>query len=423
MRLPPHRESRLANGVRLAQIDWPGAPFIEFRIVLPMFRHSAQEAASAQLLARLLPLGPDDRSQGAFAERLLQQGSTANSFSSVDRISLSLTVPEEKHAQVLADLLSRLEAPAFSSDAARDVVRSEVTRARQQAAFVRELELSALTATKRWGAGHPYTFASTTADELMAVDLDGLAEAAQHRLTMNGAAVMVVGDFATDGGRDWSKAQEIAEEIASVSTAGSTGPLPVDPGPRGGASETVPTSASGPTASLRIHSPAPPRQHPDHPAAHLFSMCLGGYFGSRLVQELRERRGDVYGVTAGFEVLATAATQALVLECPADRIDSVREEVLSTIADLRDRGPGETELAEAVRYATAAATVGLSHPAALATAAATVLFGGDTLDVWRRHAAAAHRLTPTDVARSGAAYIGPEALIDIAAVPGGHPHG
>lgn len=417
MRLPPTHHERLDHGARLALVDWPGTAFTEVRLILPLFRRSRREAALAQVLARLLPLGPSDPGAAAHAERLLGHGSSVTSMGSVDRITVSATVPAETRDLVLGDLLARIEDPQFTPDAVEEAVRGELDRVRRVASY-RETRLHETLAVHRWGEGHPYTHAGVDPTDLTALDPDDVTSYARRVLSLDGAAVLAVGDLGTRGGDNWTgAAARLRDRVAAVRAPGGPGPLPADPGPRGGAVVTLPVAAGEPTSSLRVWSPAPVRQHPDHVALHLFSTCLGGHFGSRLVQELRERRGDVYGVTAGFEVLATAATQALVLETPPERLDAVRATVADAIDDLRTAGPQEAELAEAVRYSTHAVTVGMAHPAALASAGATVVFGGDTLEMWTRQADAARRTTPQAVAECGARYAGTDALVEVTAVP------
>ena len=411
MRLPPTCSRALPGGARLVQVDWPDAPFLEIRIVLPFFRHSPREATHADVLARLLGVSPSDAGAADAADRLLSRGAMLTTGGAVDRVSASLTVPAEHAEEVVSDLLAHLQAPRFTPPAVSEAVAQARARA-AAAAGHRETALTGALLRQRWGTEHPYVHAVPDPDHLADIDASSLALLADQRLTRRGAAIVVVGDLGTRGGKDWGGLPDrLGELFATARLPGDAVPGPTDPGPRG-ASLVVTTPGRQPTESYRLWAPAPVREHPDHPALHVFSLCLGGFFGSRLVRELRERRGDVYGVTTGFEVLATAVAHVVMLECAPDRLASVRSGVADAVEDLRTAGPTEHELAAAVRYATHAATVGISGPAALATAGASVVFAGDTFDLWRRQAAAVARLTPDDVARAGARYLGPDALIE-----------
>ena len=56
--------------------------------------------------------------------------------------------------------------------------------------------------------------------------------------------------------------------------------------------------------SLRIGRKALPRTHPDFPALIFMNHILGGYFGSRLMKNIREDKGLTYGIHASIHIMA-----------------------------------------------------------------------------------------------------------------------
>lgn len=49
-------------------------------------------------------------------------------------------------------------------------------------------------------------------------------------------------------------------------------------------------------SSIRLGAWAIPKSHPDFPALAVFNTLLGGYFGSRLIKNIREDKGHTYGI-------------------------------------------------------------------------------------------------------------------------------
>jgi zinc protease len=45
------------------------------------------------------------------------------------------------------------------------------------------------------------------------------------------------------------------------------------------------------------------RTHPDFPAVQVLNTVLGGYFGSRLMTNIREDKGYTYGIGSGMTSL------------------------------------------------------------------------------------------------------------------------
>lgn len=415
-------------------VDRPDAPFAELRWQVPLLRRDHADAAVALVAGRALLLGHDDDDAAAAHQRALEEGGVWSVTPAVDRVTLSATFPVDRLPWVLDELRARLEDPAPGDAALQETLAGERTRLAAAAAH-RELGLHRLLARQRWGADHPYAHAVLEPADLDAVDPGAVRDLLGTRVHPAGSTLLVLGPLEQLG------APERALDLLAAPLGGAVGPggpadrdprspvLPADPGVRGLPAQRLPVAPHEPTASLRLWAPAPMRSHPEHLPLHLAGMALGGYFGSRLNQELRERRGDVYGVTTGFEVLASGATWALSLECPAGRIGAVRETVHAALAALGDPGPDAEELRRAAAFATQGAAVGLASPAALASAGSTVLFAGDDLDLWERQAAQASTTTPAQVAEAARTWWSPEALVEVVADPQdasgvpGPPHG
>ncbi|MDR1416356.1 MAG: insulinase family protein [Prevotellaceae bacterium] len=76
--------------------------------------------------------------------------------------------------------------------------------------------------------------------------------------------------------------------------------------------EVAPTFVEQPTANvvieksgavqsaLRVGKVLFDKQHPDFAAVHMLSVILGGYFGSRLMRNIREEKGYTYGIFASL---------------------------------------------------------------------------------------------------------------------------
>lgn len=51
-------------------------------------------------------------------------------------------------------------------------------------------------------------------------------------------------------------------------------------------------------SSIRIAKWMIPKSHPDYPALSVLNTLLGGYFGSRLIKNIREEKGYTYGINS-----------------------------------------------------------------------------------------------------------------------------
>lgn len=88
-------------------------------------------------------------------------------------------------------------------------------------------------------------------------------------------------------------------------------------------------------SSLRLGRLLFPRQHPDFVPMQVVATLLGGYFGSRLMQNLRERHGYTYGVVAAMVNFEQAGYLAVATQVGAEVTQAALEEIYREIDRLR----------------------------------------------------------------------------------------
>lgn len=90
--------------------------------------------------------------------------------------------------------------------------------------------------------------------------------------------------------------------------------------------------------SVSLTIPAIPRNHPDYFPLRFAAVTLGGYFGSRLVSNIREQKGYTYGISAGLAGVYEGGYITISSECAnayvEPLIDEVRKEIVSLRTDL-----------------------------------------------------------------------------------------
>ncbi len=83
--------------------------------------------------------------------------------------------------------------------------------------------------------------------------------------------------------------------------------------------------------AIRIGSPAINKRHPDYPGLKFLNVLLGGYFGSRLMKNIREEKGYTYGIhssvssfdLSGFKLISTEVGK----ENAEQAIDEIYKEI------------------------------------------------------------------------------------------------
>ncbi len=95
-------------------------------------------------------------------------------------------------------------------------------------------------------------------------------------------------------------------------------------------------------SAIRMGLPFINRSHPDFPAVQVLNTVLGGYFGSRLMNNIREDKGYTYGIGSGIAAYKQAAALFIATEVGTDVCKAATIEIEKEINLLKtDLVPAE----------------------------------------------------------------------------------
>ena len=97
-------------------------------------------------------------------------------------------------------------------------------------------------------------------------------------------------------------------------------------------------------SSIRIGRLLFPRTHPDFVGMQVVASILGGYFGSRLMSNLREEHGYTYGVSAAMINFDSEGYFALATQVAREHRDDALREIYFEIERLREELVSDEEL-------------------------------------------------------------------------------
>jgi len=99
-------------------------------------------------------------------------------------------------------------------------------------------------------------------------------------------------------------------------------------------------------SSIRLGAWSIPKHHEDFPALAVFNTLLGGYFGSRLVKNIREDKGHTYGIHSSLVELDEFAYWVIAADVKKAHQEEVFEEIEKEIQILRTQlaSPEEIEI-------------------------------------------------------------------------------
>ncbi|MCC6074437.1 M16 family metallopeptidase [Pseudomonas sp. GCM10022188] len=190
---------------------------------------------------------------------------------------------------------------------------------------------------------HPYAQPSDgTPASIPAIDRAQLAAFHARAYAAGNAVIALVGDLSR------AEAEAIA---AQVSAALPKGPALVPPpAPQAPAAASQHVEYPSQQTHLLLAQLGIDRKSPDYAALYVGNQILGGGgFGTRLMEEVREKRGLTYGIYSGFTPMQVAGPFLINVQTRAELSQATLELVRQLVRDFIAQGPSEEELKQAKR--------------------------------------------------------------------------
>ena len=406
MKLPTVAERTLGNGLRLIAARRSGVPRLEARLLIPSARdNKPPEAARVRVFSKTLLAGTANRTSVDIAQELQRLGGSLDaSADAEDFVLYGSTLSSElpRFLALLSEVLADATHPNDEVSLQRDVVAQEITLALSQPSTIARHAL-----LRRLYDDHPYGEPLPTVEEVGAVKPGQLRKLQSKRLRPEGSILVLVGDVQPNRALDLAEAAFASWE-GGGGKPGLPAPAATTPGPtlvidRPGAVQT----------NIRIAGHAVGRNHRDFPKLALANLVFGGYFVSRLVDNIREKRGYTYSPGSGVQQNRQASffyVQADVgTEVTGPALVEIRYELNRMLAGPID----EAELLSAKRYLSGTLSMSIQTQAGLAGYLSTLAASGLSIEYLRDFPAAVAELTEQDVIEAARTYFDPRNLTTV----------
>lgn len=356
----------------------------------------------ANMLAALLDEGAGGRDARAFAEARLDLSARFSFNAGLDTVEVGAQMLAENLDDSAALLAEALSAPRFDADAL-DRVRGQILSGIAEG----DTDPDTL-ATRAWFKaafpGHPYGRpAEGTADSVAAITRDDLVAARARLLTRASVKIGIVG--AIDAARAGLLVDRILGGLdAGVPVVATPIPAAAPPGV-----QVVPLDV--PQSVAIFGHRGIPRSDPDFMAAYVVNYVLGGGgFTSRLVEEVREKRGLAYSVYSYLSPLDETALYLGGVQTANERMAESVEVIRAEWARMAAEGLTAADLAKAKQYLTGAFALQFDSNAKISNYLVFLQRENLGIDYMDRRNGLVEAVTLEDAARVAARILDPAAL-------------
>lgn len=395
------------EGTRVYFVHSPSLPILDVQVdfVAGSMFDPQGKAGVSDLTRALLDLGAGDLDETEIANQLADVGAQLGGSSDMDRASVSLRTlsqPEKREA-ALALMIKVLGQPRFEAG----VFQREQTRAISglKDSLTRPDVLAGRAFWQTLYPDHPYGV-QNTAESLSAIRVEDLRQFWSRYYNRNNGIVTIVGDVSR------AEAEAIAQRIVVVLPAGEPAVLP--PPPVAGEGKTVNIAHSAAQSHIYLGMPSVARGDPD-----IFPLVVGNYvlggggFVSRLMEEVREKRGFAYSVYSYFAPMKQYGPFQIGLQTKRAQSGEALKVVHQVLQDFLEKGVTPSELAAAKANLVGSFPLRLDSNSKIMSHVAMMGFYGLPMDYLDTYQARIQAVTAEDIRRAFAKHVRLQGLATI----------
>ncbi len=335
LNLPEPTQHRLKNNIPIYEINMGTQEVIKLEIIFQAGRPFEEKEMVARATSRLLKEGTQKYTSTEIAELVDFYGGTLSTPVNLDTSNIVLYCLRKHFDKLLPILAEIILNPTFPNEELERFIKNN--QQRLQVELSKSDVVAYRTITEYiFGESHPYGYNSIS-ETYDALTREDLIQHHQKNYTADNCQIYISGKIDQD-------ALNLLDEYLGI--------LPIKGQKR--KSELRPTSAKpkaikiehteGVQSAIRIGRRAFNKKHPDYHGLLILNTILGGYFGSRLMDNIREDKGYTYNIFSALDCMHFDGYFYVGTEVGNEFVEPTLKEIYYEMERLRTELIGEEEL-------------------------------------------------------------------------------
>jgi len=320
----PEVEKMTLQNVPVYVLRGNSEPVLHLELIFQAGRVHAVHPSVASATAAMLNEGTKSRSSASIAEEVEFYGSTIRCNAGTDALSVSvytLSKHFEKTLLIVEDILTDAVFPEAELSLYKQNREQKLEISLQQ----NEFRSTAAIMKNIYGA-HVYGY-SATREDIQDLSRNRLLDHYKF-IGTNNLSAFLCGDV------DETHLKSLDNLLLHMSSGAKSVACPTPE-----LQPAVVEETDGPQhmqCAIRLGHQAITRTHRDFAGMFFLNTLLGGYFGSRLMKNIREDKGLTYGISSSLETLVQGAVFMISTEASVENRATVLKEIHNEFRDLRD---------------------------------------------------------------------------------------
>jgi zinc protease len=403
--LPPYEKTQLTNGMTVYLINAGVQDVCKVEWVFDAGRWQESQKHVGRFTNRILKEGSSKYPSFEISEKLDFLGANFRNFSSVDHGNISVISLNKYLPQVFEIIEDVIKRPAFSEKELQMLItnsKEKLKVEKEKNEYLADEQMS----TAMYGNTHAYGYTSEEKNyDLVNVDL----LKTHHQSFYNAANgfIIVSGKIEKDflpllekhfGGDDW---KGTAKNIQAQATHPSAEKILID------------KKKDALQSAIRICVPMIGKRHADFKKLSVLNTILGGYFGSRLMSNIREDKGYTYGIYSGITNMINDSFFHVSTEVGVDVAQNAVDEIIYEINRLKNEPVDAEEIDLVKNYLTGKMLGNLDTPFSIALSYKNLFTYGLEIDYLNEMMETIHTVTAQDLQEMANKYFNVDEMYQI----------
>ncbi len=402
--IPQAESSVLPNGNRLHILNTGQQEILKIELIFPAGNYYESQTALSYFTVKMLGEGTSERSAGNISESIDQYGAFIEFNHGVDRAGIGLYTLNKYAPEVFPIIRELIEDSIFPDkelENLKRVTRQNLRVNQQKNAYLASRKFREIL----FGLDHPYG-RNLSEEAIEAIDREALQEYFKKHFKAHPIDILLVGKIH----------REVRE--STVQTFGNY-PLQKPLEPENFTLNSLPKhmgnlqQIEGPQqlqSSIRLGRLLFTKNHPDYFHFTVTNEIFGGYFGSRLMKNIREDKGYTYGIYSSLVMFAQEGYWMISTDVKGEFVEHTLDEIRKEAYRLQNELIPHEELETVRNYALGSFAASLNTAFDLADIFKSIYFSKLDYSFYDTYIQAIRDIQAEDIRNIAQKYLKPEEI-------------
>lgn len=353
---PEFEQIRLSNGMELYILNAGTQNIFKLDLVFHGGRRYESKSGVARMCASIIREGIKGMNSEELSEYWDFYGAIIGSYSDLDSSGVSLTSLNKHSTELLPNFVKIINEASFPEDEIENKKKIFADKLKRELSKNDVIGYRELTA-HIYGSEHIYGYNTIPEDYAKITREDQIKHFENYWGAGRGYAIL-------SGQIPASLKDEVIKHISSIRQAKlayeKTEVFPMEDFDQVTIQKI--STSNKMQAAVKIGAVTIHRLNPDYSVFYLLVQILGGYFGSRLMKNLREEKGLCYNIYASIDRLKSSNYFYISADVDRNKLDLSLKEIRNEIEDLKTTLVSDDELTMVKNYINGKILAGLDGP-------------------------------------------------------------